>query len=77
MKRKDSWASSPTPVCPNNSRHELTPHAKGGHVCESCEEQLAGTRTRAATRWAFATTALDEMLDRSLESHGEGLPSEE
>lgn len=42
-----------SPVCPNNTRHGLVPDAKGGYSCEACKEELAGTRSRAATRWAF------------------------
>jgi len=42
------------PVCPNNSRHGLRPDSRGGYRCEDCTEELAGTRSRLPTRWAFA-----------------------
>jgi ribosomal protein L37AE/L43A len=63
------------PVCPNNSRHGLRPDSRGGYRCDACTEELAGTRSRLPTRWAFAT--LDETHTPSLESVGEGLPSAE
>jgi hypothetical protein len=66
-----------SPVCPNNSRHGLRPDSRGGHSCESCIEELAGTRSRLPTRWAFAEMALDESPVASLESKSEGLPSAE
>lgn len=43
------------PVCPNNSRHGLRPDSRGGYICDTCTEELAGTRSRLPTRWAFAT----------------------
>jgi len=47
------------PACPNNSRHGLTWDSRGGHTCEPCSEELTGTKSRLATRWAFATLPLD------------------
>lgn len=46
------------PVCPNNSRHGLRPDARGGYRCEECTEELAGTRSRMPTRWAFAAPSV-------------------
>jgi len=65
------------PVCPNNSRHGLRPDSRGGHTCDTCTEELAGTRSRLPTRWAFAEMALDESPSVGLESKSEGLPSVE
>jgi hypothetical protein len=65
------------PVCPNNSRHGLRPDSRGGYSCESCIEELSGTRSRLATRWAFAQMALDESPSVGLQSDSEGLPSVE
>lgn len=53
--RKQKRSDADSPVCPNNSRHGLRPDSRGGYSCESCAEELAGTRSRLPTRWAFAT----------------------
>jgi hypothetical protein len=56
MPKRDTWgAGADAPVCPNNTRHGLRPDAQGGYRCDTCTEELAGTRSREATRWAFAT----------------------
>jgi hypothetical protein len=52
--RKQERSDADSPVCPNNSRHGLRPDSRGGYVCEACVEELAGTRSRLPTRWAFA-----------------------
>jgi ribosomal protein L37AE/L43A len=61
--RKVKDNSADAPVCPNNSRHGLRPDARGGYVCDSCVEEFTGTRTRAATRWAFARVGVDAETD--------------
>jgi hypothetical protein len=53
MSKRDTDLQAP--VCPNNTRHGLRPDSRGGYVCETCVEDLAGTRSRLPTRWAFAT----------------------
>jgi|APGre2960657373_1045057.scaffolds.fasta_scaffold67832_3 hypothetical protein len=62
--RKQERSDADSPVCPNNSRHGLRPDSRGGYVCESCTEEFAGTRTRAATRWAFAARVVDLTEDK-------------
>jgi len=52
--RKQERSDADSPVCPNNSRHGLRPDSRGGYVCDTCVEDLAGTRSRLPTRWAFA-----------------------
>ena len=52
--RKRDKSDADSPECPNNSRHGLRPDSRGGYVCETCVEELAGTRSRLPTRWAFA-----------------------
>jgi ribosomal protein L37AE/L43A len=61
--RKVKASTADAPVCPNNSRHGLRPDARGGYVCDECTQEFAGTRTRAATRWAFARVVLDAETD--------------
>jgi hypothetical protein len=56
---KQGRSDADAPVCPNNSRHGLRPDSRGGYVCDSCVEEFAGTRARAATRWAFAARVVD------------------
>ncbi|CAB4149248.1 hypothetical protein UFOVP529_66 [uncultured Caudovirales phage] len=64
MAYKDTWEKGkPAPRCPNNPKHGLRPDPRGGHVCDSCVEELAGTRSRDATRWAFADLPLDAGAD--------------
>lgn len=60
MRKRDTWGNgADAPVCPNNSRHGLRPDARGAYVCDTCTEELAGTRSRLPTRWAFATLPVD------------------
>ena len=59
--RKRERSDADSPSCPNSSRHGLRPDPRGGYVCDSCVEDFAGTRTRAATRWAFAHQGVDNQ----------------
>jgi hypothetical protein len=63
--RKRERSDADSPECPNNSRHGLRPDVRGGYVCETCVEELAGTRSRLPTRWAFAhaTEVVDTAAD--------------
>jgi len=60
---KQGRSDADAPVCPNNSRHGLRPDSRGGYVCDLCVEEFAGTRARAATRWAFAARVVDLTED--------------
>jgi hypothetical protein len=64
--RKRDWSDADSPECPNNSRHGLRPDSRGGYVCETCVEELSGTRSRLPTRWAFAGSkrAIDTSDDK-------------
>ena len=57
--RKQKASIADAPECPNNSRHGLRPDQRGGYTCDECTQEFAGTRSRAATRWAFARPTLD------------------
>jgi len=69
--RKKERSTADAPVCPNNTRHGLRPDARGGYVCDSCTEEFAGTRARAATRWAFAHQGVD-FTDDTANVDGQG-----
>lgn len=50
-KRTSEWESGQWPVCPNNSRHGLTPDPNGAWVCEECK---AAHKPRSKTPFRFA-----------------------